>query len=362
MKYNGIYIRDNFYDKGTIPSGGASPTYSPDVICYQNRLLSPMDAKSSYDRKPSINMSFLNESTNNIYIRAKNIADTALRGKAKAFCAPYNVLYMPPRWQPLKTISGADEVSLVAPVRGVNGFTEDIPAGEVAVVSEPFELDYLGNPKMHTCMMGLVTNPDGKSYIDLPKSFKGDAELWEFLRQYPQIAYNNIKVVELNTHISSHTIEFGNHDEASRKYILSLQIESGLETLDNTKVLVQSPNVAAPISYEFTINRREDCYSFPYVLTGKYSGHFNLAFTMPDYEKVKATVHVRNLAVNIATENMIPEALLEYKDNPQAEETATTLGDCYLYLGKECDGNSPSYASSSRKTMEMPVLRPLFSI
>ena len=35
-KYEGIFIRDNFEVRGTIPSAGASPTYSPDVICYRN--------------------------------------------------------------------------------------------------------------------------------------------------------------------------------------------------------------------------------------------------------------------------------------------------------------------------------------
>lgn len=175
-KYEGIFIRDNFEDQGTIPSAGTAPTYSPDVICYQNRLLSPMDAKTSYSRKPSICMPFLNEGTNNIYIRAKNNANKMMRGKAKAFCAPYNVLYIPPKWKPLTTISGETEVPLVAPVTGSNSYTEDIPAGEVAVVLEPFELDKLANPKMHTCMMGLLTDTEEK-YITLPTSFKGDAEL-----------------------------------------------------------------------------------------------------------------------------------------------------------------------------------------
>ncbi|MDO4331323.1 MAG: hypothetical protein Q4C58_01405 [Eubacteriales bacterium] len=363
MKYNGIYIRDNFSDQGTIPSGGASPTYSPDVICYQNRLLSPIDAKVSYDRKPSINMPFLHGSTNNIYIRGKNIADTALKGKAKAFCAPYNVLYMPPRWQPLSTIAGDREVQLVAPVTGTNGFTENIPSGEIAVVAEPFELDYLENPKMHTCIMGLLTNNDGESYIDLPQSFSGDAQLWEFLRQNPQIAYNNIKVEELSGRISSHTIEFGNHDADSRKFILSIHVEEGAETLDNTKVLVQSPNAAAPFTYEFFMKGSEEYYSIPYVLGGKYSGHFNLAFTMPDYTKVHAAIHVSNLAVNIVTEDMIPDVSLAYQDAPQLAETATSLGDCYIYLGMENDGNSKDCVSASgRNTCELPILRPLFSI
>ena len=186
-------------------------------------------------------MPFLNEGTNNIYIRAKNNANKVMRGKAKAFCAPYNVLYIPPKWKPLTTISGETEVPLVAPVTGSNSYTEDIPAGEVAVVLEPFELDKLANPKMHTCMMGLLTDTEEK-YITLPTSFKGDAELWQFLREKPQIAYNNIKVVELNSHVSSHTIEFGNHDEASRKFILSLKVESGLDTLEGTKVLVVLPD------------------------------------------------------------------------------------------------------------------------
>lgn len=46
QKYEGIFIRDNFEDQGTIPSAGAAPTYSPDVICYQNKLLSVNNGRS----------------------------------------------------------------------------------------------------------------------------------------------------------------------------------------------------------------------------------------------------------------------------------------------------------------------------
>lgn len=63
-KYQGIYIRGNFTDKGDIPSGTAVPTYSPDVICYQNNLLLPIVAETSYAK--SINMTFINDSINNI--------------------------------------------------------------------------------------------------------------------------------------------------------------------------------------------------------------------------------------------------------------------------------------------------------
>lgn len=360
--YKGLFIRDNHSDLGTIPSAGATPTYSPDVICYQDRLLSPVDAAISYDNCPSINLPFIQGSTNNIYIRVKNNSDTSLKGKVKAFCAPFNVLYMPPQWIPLKTDAGLEEVQLVTSIAGTNTTKEEILPKAVAVSVEPFSLEELVNPKMHTCMMGLVTNPDGKSYIDLKKSFNGDAELWQFLRTHPQIAYNNIKVVDLFSQISSHSIAFGNHDNSSRKYILSLHVESGLDTMEGTKILVQSANAYAPFTYSFTVVPGQEYYCAPYVLDTKYSGNFKIAFTMPNHNRVHAGVHVQNMAVNIATEDMIPDAAIRYLQNLDIEETATVLGDCYIYLGKKPEKEPSTLKSIKRKSQALPVLEVPFLI
>lgn len=360
--YKGLYIRDNYSDLGTIPSAGATPTYSPDVICYQDRLLSPIDAAISYDNSPSINLPFIQNSTNNIYIRVKNNADTSLKGKVKAFCAPFNVLYMPPQWIPLKTDAGAEEVQLVTSSAGTGTMQDEILPKSVAVSVEPFSLEELLDPKMHTCMMGLVTNSDGKSYIELKNSFNGDQELWNFLRMHPQIAYNNIKVVDLFSQISSHSIAFGNHDNSSRKYILSLHVESGLDTMAGVKILLQSANAYAPFTYSFTVVPGQEYYCAPYVLDCKYSGNFKIAFTMKNYNQVQAGIHVQNMAVNMAAEDMIPDVAIKYLQDKNIEETATILGDCYIYLGKKPDNEPKDLKTTKFSSLALPVLEVPFLI
>ena len=81
-----------------------------------------------------------------------------------------------------------------------------------------------------------------------------------------------------------------------------------------------------------------------------------------DFSKVHASIHVRNYAVNIAAEGMIPDVLLEYQDSPQTEETATVLGDCYIYLGMENDGRMQGCVQSGRRQEDLPILRPMFCI
>ena len=77
----------------------------------------------------------------------------------------------------------------------VNHFyrTKGFPRG-VGCSKSAFNLISVPDPNMHHCMMGLITSLDG-SYIDLPESFPdGDNGLWKFLRNNPQIVYNNIVI------------------------------------------------------------------------------------------------------------------------------------------------------------------------
>lgn len=349
--YKGLFIRDNMHDTGTIPSAGVSPTYSPDIICYQSNVLSPVDAESSYDR--CINKAFLQDMPNNIYVRAKNNADVPMNGKVKAFCAPINVLYIPSKWQPLKTQSGKQEVSLIHSSMLGNNANTAVPVGRVALSEEAFYLTQLLDPNMHTCIMGLTTNADGTSYINLPSSFSGDGQLWNFLRNTPQIAYNNIEIVQPFAHTFSQAIDFGNYDPTSRKFVLQVEIEKGLDTLVGSTLLIQSTNVHAPFSFPYTITANRTTYASEYTLDKQFFGNFNFSITMPKYDQVRAGIHVQNLALNTPGENMTPTASLRYTNGQGAGETATMLGDYYFYIGME---PAAAPASCARKTLSLPTL------
>ncbi len=107
--YQGIYIRDTLKDTGEVPSV-QTPTYSPDIICYQNNLLTSDLARETYDKY--ICKSFVNRRVNNIYVRARNISDKTLQGKVKAYYASLNILYNPAKWNALATASDREVVNL----------------------------------------------------------------------------------------------------------------------------------------------------------------------------------------------------------------------------------------------------------
>lgn len=82
-------IRDTLKDDGTVPSS-ETPTYSPDIICYQNNILTYSDAISSY--QSYICKSFLQDSINLVYVRAKNNTGMETKGEVKAFYSPLTLL------------------------------------------------------------------------------------------------------------------------------------------------------------------------------------------------------------------------------------------------------------------------------
>ena len=355
--YKGLFIRDTLEDYGTIPSVTGAPTYSPDIICYQSELLSLRDAAISYDRY--ICKKFLQGDVNNIYTRVKNNADHLIEGKVKAFYSPLNLLYQPGKWKPLFTEKGDNEIPVICEQAESGVLPSKIGMGERA-----FRLDGVENPNMHHCMMGIVTNEDG-SFLSLPEDFKNDYGLWEFLRNHPQIAYNNITIIQPQKRVFETPVEYGNYDEAARKFILSIEVMEGLETLNGTEVIIQSTNVRRPFSYRQVISPSESSYSCEYSVGGKVFDYFDFAFVMPDYDKVKALIHIKNYAVNVTDDKMEPDVSLVYdpekrgansQPEEQIDDTGTMLGDIYVCLGQNMDGVKTKKAVR-RNAAVLPVVR-----
>lgn len=355
-QYKGLFIRSNQRDTGIVPSAG-QPTYSPDIICYQQSILTPKDAASTYDRY--ICKHFLQDSVNNIYIRAKNCGDTTLPGKVKAYYAPLNMLYMPPRWTQMYS-NGQTEVELVdmsyTTLKDKSAY-RGIPAGEVGCTVSAFNLVAVADPNAHHCMMGLVTNTDG-SYITLPEKFSdGDNGLWKFLSNNPQIAYNNIVIEQPYGHTIMKNVEIGNLDPTTRGYVMNVSIEEGVNTLKNCRLLLQSTNQDCPFSYQMTIDGVNTEYSFKKTdLPDSYCGVMNFALTLQDYEHADALIHVENYAVNKRDDEMVPNAQIVHASRTKEPMSGTMLGDFYIYLGSYIKGKryfsqKPLRSAQSIKTL-----------
>lgn len=350
--YDGIYIRDTLGDEGTIPSVTGSPTYSPDIICYQEFPLSITDAQISYGKyicKP-----FKQDGFNNIYIRAKNRSSTPKEGKVRAFYAPVNLLYTPAYWTSLELPGGGTEAELTSQ----EGSSSGVGADEICLCNKAFFLDSVKEPTKHHCMMAMVTNADG-NFIDLPKDFKNDNGLWEFLRMHPQIAYNNITIEMPEKRIFTMPVQYGNYDEDGRRYCLSIEVLSGLETLAGASIIAQSTSTVNPFSFQAAFQEGQRQYSFEYTVKSRCSDYMEFAVVMTDYDKVKAALHVRNFAVNIAGDVMAPEVAVRYAkdvDDTNGEgATASMLGDFFLYLGENLDRVRP-IVYSKKSSLELPSI------
>lgn len=352
--YKGLFIRDTLEDRGTIPSVTGAPTYSPDIICYQSEILSLRDAAISYDRY--LCKKFRQGDVNNIFVRVKNNGEHTIEGKIKAFYAPLTLLYQPSEWIPLSTEIGEDTIPVIS-----DGVENGVLPGKVGMGERAFKLDSVGDPKMHHCMMGLVSNEDG-SFIDLPADFIDDHGLWAFLRTHPQIAYNNITIVQPEKRVFKTPVRYGNYDEAARKFVLNVEVTEGLETLDGTEMLVQSTNLRRPFSYKQIISAGVSSYSCEYTVGGRVFDYLDFAFVMPHYSGVDALIHVRNYAINDAEDKMQPDVAVAYEEGRSAagvedppEDTATMLGDFFICLGRNMDGVKAQIRR--RRPAALPVIR-----
>ena len=349
--YKGLFIRDTLGDMGTIPSTTGAPTYSPDIICYQASILTPLDAEISYNKyicKP-----FLQDDVNNIYIRVKNNGDHAIAGKVKAFYSPITLLYTPKYWTPLTTIEGEEVLDVIDKSRNEAG----IPAGEVGISKKAYFLDGVKEPTKHHCMMGIVSNEDG-SFITLPEDFKNDNGLWEFLRNHPQIAYNNIEIIMPEKRVFSMPVQFGNFDDTPRNYIFNIEVLDGLESLEDAKIVVQSTNAENPFSFVQMIEKGVKKYGCEYTVKGRFFDYLDFSIVMPHYDTTKASLHIKNYAVNEDGDIMKPDIALDYvvDGEESKEETATQLGDFFLYIGEGLEHVEP-VRYSMRESKELPVLK-----
>lgn len=348
--YKGLLVRDTFDDHGEIPSPSVAPTASPDVICYQMDTLSPVDADITYNKQ--ICKPFEQDMPNNIYVRAKNISGATLPGKVKAFYAPLNLLYMPPKWTPIKDVSQKKtELELVdSSYRGVGSYA-GVPSQAVAVNREAFVLNAVGDPDAHHCMMGLSTSPNG-SFITLPTSLSGNDALWVFLRNNPEIAYHNIVIHQPFSHTNTFAVDIGNLDKKMRQFVMNINVTKGVETLKNATLLMQSTHSECTFTHKMTMDGVNVQYGCDAKIPASYEGFMNFSVIMPDYAHVDAVLHVQNYAVDINADEMTPDATLRFLADNTAKE-GTLLGDFQLYLGAS---QNTAPVVSRRRLLAMPEL------
>lgn len=331
--YKGIFIRDYLKDQGEVPSAVVNPTCSPDIIPYQENLLTVDEAERTYDM--SIALPIQQGMPNNIYVRAKNKADTSLTGKVRAYCAPLNVLYQPAKWSRLITLSGEDEVSFVCRDRSASGgVSQNIASGKVALTEKPFYLKEVKNPNQHHCLFALASNPDG-SWLELESDFKNNEKLWKFLREHKQFANKNIVIVNPFSHTETQAVDFGNYDEVERKYNLIVKFTKGLETVEGARMLIQSADAACCFTKEYELKPDADSYSCEYTVPPRFFGSLNVSCIMPYPQQAECTYAVRNYLIEDKAHDSISYVAKIRHSLQQEEEDAERIGDYAMVLTQQ---------------------------
>lgn len=212
-----FHIRRNQNDLGIVPLEGTPPTMSPDIICYQNGVLTYKEAVDSYSKY--ICKHFLQSFANLIYVRGRNNTDVEQNGEVKLYYSPLTLLYLPDKWMPMKTVSEKNIIELRQAMH------EKAEPGAVVLCSEAFILFDVENPKLHHCMLAM-SRQKGEEWLKLPTSFNGDKGLWDFLRSHANIAYNNI-VIEIGfSNHHSEVVMIGNHNDYEELYAVRFSLAS----------------------------------------------------------------------------------------------------------------------------------------
>lgn len=261
-------IRDTLADEGYVPSS-SSPTYSPDIICYQNSILTYTDACKSYNSY--ICKSFLQDSVNLVYVRAKNNTGIAQNGEVKAFYSPLTLLYLPDQWKKMYTQDGNEIVELC------QAQTVEAEVDAIVLCKNPFLLMNVEDPNLHHCMMAL-SRTKGEEWLELPEKFDGDVGLWDFLKKHSNIAYNNIVIEQGFYRQHSELVMIGNHNTYSESYTIRVVLEKKEKAQADTfggcnigRIQILNTDINCPFDINIYPNPdSSEAFSEPFMLPAGY--------------------------------------------------------------------------------------------
>ncbi|MCI1780045.1 MAG: hypothetical protein LKI53_08855 [Bacteroidales bacterium] len=305
-------IRDNKHDGGIVPLPGPAPTYSPDIICYQNYLLDYKQAVDTYQEY--ICRHFLQNMQNNIYIRAKNNFADGAEGEVKAFCSPLSLLYVPGRWTALQTETGETVSKLMKWKEDPRtGDREAVPysdKGDIILTERPFVKYDVKTPDEHHCILAL-SRRKGEEWMQLPDKFpRGDYDLWQFLRQHANMAYNNIVIENRKIIQKTVIVIIANHNRYEESYAIRFSVSDG-NTFGNCnigKIRIENTDILCPFESETTPPADTgEAASKAFPLPPNYTGDLIITYFATNNDKpISGTI--TNEYITLNTSGKIPES------------------------------------------------------
>jgi hypothetical protein len=148
--YNGILVRQNLGDSGTVPRTGGW-TACPDII---QAGTEPVVNPAGTFTTPTawiqdVTKPVVKNATNYVYIRGKNLGSAAQAGIARLFAAKQSLFLYPSQWlnNPIKTQNDSDTTPIAS-----------LAPGAIGVTTDPF-IWVPSDTSEHHCLVGFVSTP-----------------------------------------------------------------------------------------------------------------------------------------------------------------------------------------------------------
>jgi hypothetical protein len=150
--WSDVLIRTGDGDSGQVPYTGAF-WVSPDILNNgkdANPKPSDFESQDSYNNTGNVNGNYVNNLTNNIYVRMKNMSNAEVEVTVRLYAAPASVLNLPSKFVPIPSIRDDEDPSAT-----VNEVTFKIAPGAIRVTPRPFLWNPMGALE-HTCLIAMV--------------------------------------------------------------------------------------------------------------------------------------------------------------------------------------------------------------
>jgi len=146
--YDSILLRQNLQDQGIMPRTGGW-TASPDIIMAGTEPIQQptqvFTSAESYATDPT--QPVVQNATNYVYVRGKNLSATAQAGEARVFAARQSLFLYPQQWlqNPLKTTAGLDTTPIA-----------QLDENQIGVTKDPL-VWIAGDISEHHCLVGFIS-------------------------------------------------------------------------------------------------------------------------------------------------------------------------------------------------------------
>ncbi len=156
-QYNGILVRYNLTDTGSMPRTGGW-TACPDLIPYGTEPVQKPTQFFKDNYGQNVGKALIAKAQNYVYVRGKNLTGAPLTGTARVFYAPQSLFLYPSQWleNKIQTTNGSETSDIT-----------NLAPNDIGVTIDPFTW-VPSDISEHHCLITIVSTPDHPFASQLP--------------------------------------------------------------------------------------------------------------------------------------------------------------------------------------------------